>query len=1811
MQSVFGSALLVLLLILKVSCAKECLSGEYECHDGQCISIEKYCDGHYDCEDGDDEKDCIEHKCVPPLWFQCKDGRCISSLFVCDGEVDCSDHSDELQNCTLRNQELSKNGEAATCSPDEFTCLNKECILSMWACDGEPDCIDGSDETVGCGDKLDCSDGFRCKNKHCIPKDFHCDGTDDCHDNSDEEDCHAMFHSTEECYEDRGLFLCHDRVVCIDINNVCDGFNDCFDKSDEKECDSNDGLNSSSCQAAGCSHGCHQAPHHQIKCTCPSGHKLDSDLKKCIDIDECHEFGHCHQKCHNTIGSFECSCDEGYTLQQDKRSCKAKGGEALMLFASFNQVRGIYLQSQVYFSVAKQLNRATGVSHNGHHVFWTNIDHEEESIVRSNEDGSDLEVLVDSGLELPEDLEVDYVTGNIYFTDADKKCIGVCVDTGYICTVLHNEDIDKPRSLALFPKKGVMYWSDWGEHPMIAMSGMDGSNPRPFLSDKIHWPNGLALDISNDRLYWVDAKALKIETVALDGSDRRTILEKSVTHPFSIAVFEDMLYWSDWRGREIQMCNKFTGKNHSSVVKEKKSNIYGVHIYHPALQPRVENPCPSFLCSDICMLAPNNSYSCGCPENAELAADKHTCREITKPLRFVVGAKDRLMIVTPRLLGRHDTTEIHLPDISAIGCMTYDSLAASLIISDSIDRKLYSYHLPTRKLNKLLSSGVGQIVSMSFDAFGNNLYYCDEEKKSVEVLSLTTKEQITIHKSLNGDVPISIVAVSEEGAFFVAVLKTNGAIMLLRVSLDGQQVHSCVSDIRGPLINLAYDKKTKTIFWTNSAAEIIESISVNCTNRDVLESFDATPVSIASDDALVIWSHRNSPNVYYQNADPKKHYQYPRTIKLGVDKDLAISVAAVNEIMSPNIHPCQDHNGGCSHACLVQGIRHGVCQCPLGMHLEEDDKNCKTQVVCNDSQFKCREDDMCIPKISRCDGHADCPSGDDEHNCRTDNCAEDEFKCSNGQCIPLMRRCDYEHDCSDRSDEINCPNHCDDKSFRCGSGECIPKLWKCDFMSDCKDGSDEHECSEITCGPSLFQCKSGTCLPDSWECDGDIDCPDASDEHEECKGMICPEKDFKCANERCISELFVCDGMDDCGDDSDELHCSPKEKEPVCGSDDFLCSMGSGLCVPEKSRCNGTAECPRGEDETDCSNCQVGAEFQCKNMKCIYHKWVCDKYDDCGDNSDEDEALCGNRKGEMKKSLPCHGYQCTTGECIPMYLVCNGYNNCEDGSDEKGTCETACQGNPCNQTCSPTPMGAKCGCHEGYVLGADGHSCTDIDECAEERCSQVCTNAPGKFTCSCTGGYLLKPDRLTCKASGDAMKFILAGDDDIRSLNHNFNNMHLQLYEPGSQILGIDVDMNRQHLYWTSGTTGKINIKDMHSGHHTYIENFGRPGKISFDWLTSNIYYIETNQPNAIKVCHVPDKKCAKVLTSDDRHIITNLVVDPLSGSLFYSLTTSSALERPFSKIYQYSFATQNSTLLTPFNVNYVSGIVVDHVRQHLYWSDLYQQVIEKIRFDGKDRQVVFKTDVHRPESLTLFEDSLYWLSKGSGEIKKCRLYGENKGRCDTTSLYLHDIKFLTIMHEARQPSARNPCVEACDIYSLCVLSPEGPKCICGDGTVLSKHDECDEVNYVVSPIISPRVAASEARTYTNNQKPPLSGSSSVVIAVLMSVLAICLVFASYLYLKKKKTSLVLLETMHFQNPSYGLSHLESTYHPNELTPGEHQYENPTAKLVQHPDGNLGLISRSIEMESEKKVIQRLDMDDYDSDSDNYDRVDMKANLIP
>lgn len=62
--------------------------------------------------------------------------------------------------------------------------------------------------------------------------------------------------------------------------------------------------------------------HHQIKeCECPSG--FTAHHEQCIDLDECQNFGlnECSHECHNTFGSYYCSCPDGLTLSGNRKEC--------------------------------------------------------------------------------------------------------------------------------------------------------------------------------------------------------------------------------------------------------------------------------------------------------------------------------------------------------------------------------------------------------------------------------------------------------------------------------------------------------------------------------------------------------------------------------------------------------------------------------------------------------------------------------------------------------------------------------------------------------------------------------------------------------------------------------------------------------------------------------------------------------------------------------------------------------------------------------------------------------------------------------------------------------------------------------------------------------------------------------------------------------------------------------------------------------------------------------------------------------------------------------------------------------------------------------------------------------------------------------------------------------------------------------------------------------------------------------------------------------------------------------------------------
>jgi hypothetical protein len=130
----------------------------------------------------------------------------------------------------------------------------------------------------------------------------------------------------------------------------------------------------------------------------------------------------------------------------------------------------------------------------------------------------------------------------------------------------------------------------------------------------------------------------------------------------------------------------------------------------------------------------------------------------------------------------------------------------------------------------------------------------------------------------------------------------------------------------------------------------------------------------------------------------------------------------------------------------------------------------ESAVVTCYKHLNCQTNLRCLDWRNICDRKIDCLDKSDELNCwqlEINECAENEYRCHNGQCIPVefFQDIPLNPDCLDKTDEpvvsisvIRCPN---DPTFRCEEQTCRP-------------GTNEFSCDDGTCIAEMtFECLNG------------------------------------------------------------------------------------------------------------------------------------------------------------------------------------------------------------------------------------------------------------------------------------------------------------------------------------------------------------------------------------------------------------------------------------------------------------------------------------------------------------------------------------------------------------------------------------------------------------------------------------------------------------------------------------------------------------------------------------------------------------------
>ena len=214
-------------------------------------------------------------------------------------------------------------------------------------------------------------------------------------------------------------------------------------------------------------------------------------------------------------------------------------------------------------------------------VYWCEVS--VGKIYRASIDCEGRELIV-SGLAKPEEVAVDWINRKLYWCDFGSDTIEYSNLDGTDRTLLLSTGVDQPRGLAIDPFSGYIYWTDWGDTPKIEKMTLTGTNRQTIVSSSLGRPNILTIDYATSKLYWVDAHFDKVETSDLDGRGRRVLYRGAVVpHPFGIAVYNGIIYLTDWFTRAVASGSTDGRASIRNITYGiRPSNI---HVVHHSMQP--------------------------------------------------------------------------------------------------------------------------------------------------------------------------------------------------------------------------------------------------------------------------------------------------------------------------------------------------------------------------------------------------------------------------------------------------------------------------------------------------------------------------------------------------------------------------------------------------------------------------------------------------------------------------------------------------------------------------------------------------------------------------------------------------------------------------------------------------------------------------------------------------------------------------------------------------------------------------------------------------------------------------------------------------------------------------------------------------------------------------------------------------------------------------------------------------------------------------------------------------------------------------
>lgn len=569
--------------------------------------------------------------------------------------------------------------------------------------------------------------------------------------------------------------------------------------------------------------------------------------------------------------------------------------------------------------------------------------------------------VINSGLLSPEDVALDILGKNIYITDAGLPAIVVCHYKRNDCKKLIEDGLHKPRAIIADSTTGWLTYTDWGDHPGIFLVSMDGKRRETLIDTDIVWPNGLAADYQANQLYWADARLSKIECIDLTTKKRREIIKEAAANPFSLSIFDNRIYWSDWSGSDIRTCDKNTGNDTKIIMRTE--NIYGIHIYHPSLHSNeLANPCWSKQCSHLCLLSPTGktyaerksgslTAQCACSDYMALSkVDHSTCFEFT--FRFLlINIKNYVAQMFPERIGFNTIEKIVYSPDYIIHDVASDWAQYRLFFFDAAKQAIYKVDLRQERIQiEQFVSSNQSTRGMLYDGWSDNLYWLESERGTLTMCPVKGRFKTIIKDGI--DLPVSMVLDSKNRVFYIAHLGSKPAIIRVDILGGNKTDLNIVKDDIGLPVALHLDPTHQRLYWADASRETIESIDLDIKAENGIVSHSrvlhrrnlGTILAFGVFNDTFIWSIKNGDYLHKAKMSEGEESK-PVSFKLPANPSLKdpasdsarlLVVDPISDALTDD-HPCEKR--ACSHGCVLDSNHDASCVCPPSYHLLPTSRN--------------------------------------------------------------------------------------------------------------------------------------------------------------------------------------------------------------------------------------------------------------------------------------------------------------------------------------------------------------------------------------------------------------------------------------------------------------------------------------------------------------------------------------------------------------------------------------------------------------------------------------------------------------------------------------------------------------------------------------------------------------------------------------------------------------------------------------------------------------------------------------------------------